>query len=971
MNNNPQPAAVPEERAPASGRAPAGRAGRVVLAALIVAAALLLVVRALLVPAVDRFRPDLIAMLERSTGLQVAVEQLSAEWTGLRPRVRLSGLAVRDQRGGAVFSLAAVEGTLAWSSLLRARPVFHRLVVLAPELAVTRTAAGELIVGGVPIELGRDERRSGLGDWLSLQHEVILRGAALQWVDEARGAPALELRGVEMRLLNLRGRHRLGIVAEPPRELAGRFEARADLVRSAGETGWQAVGGRLFVAIDDGVLGAWRPWLDYPVPVDGFGNLRAWFDIDRGWAVGFTSRFALVQVRTTLGADLPELSLAEAEGRIDVAHDAETSSVSVRGLKLEVAGREPIGSTDIDFERRGEAGREGGRFALNWIDFSAVAALAAHLPLDSQLRARLSLFEPRGRAEDVRFAWTGKIGAPESWNLEGRFFDAGLRPEGRLPGFEGLSGEFSGDSQSGRFRLDANAAALELPAVFSEPRLRFAVLQAHGGWRRGEEGLELVIDQARFENPDAAGTFSGSYVATAEGPGRVDLNADLNRANVEAVWRYLPRSLNERIREWLHRSLAGGAVTETRLRLRGDLRDFPFGNGKPGEFRVVTRFVGANLDYADKWPAITDIDGEIRFEGPGMFIKAERAKVFGVALAGVSAIVPDLGAKGVQVMNVEGTAEGPSADFLRFVAESPISERIGGLSDTLRAVGRATATIGLEIPLHAVRDSKVKGALQFSGNRITLFDGFPPLTDAAGQLDFSEHEFAIDRLSGRWLGEPMSLTAKTVQGEGVRFAGEGGARVRELSQVVASPLFDHLSGGLKWQLGMNLTKGGNELTLRSDLTGVSSSLPAPYNKRADEGWPFTATLSRAGKNGGESLRALVQDRFAVELQWVRSGQGRALARGGVGLFVPAQSIDGGLHVGARLDGLDLDAWRRIVGGGPASTSSPAALPVKAVDLRARTLQAFGQTYDDVELHAIASGGGWDGRIASRQANGTF
>lgn len=975
MNNIPQPSAVPDDRAPAPQPPSPGRAGHVALVALIVVATVLLMVRELVLPVVDRFRPELVALIERSTGLPVTIEQLSAEWTGLRPRVRLAGVAVRDRHGDEVFRLDAVEGTLAWSSFVLARPVFHRLVVAAPELAVRRNATGEILVAGIPVESGGDDRRAGLGDWLSLQHEVILRGAALKWTDETRTAPTLALRGLELRLLNFRGRHRFAMVAEPPRELAGRLEVRADLVRSPGDTGWQAVDGRLFVAIDDAALGALQSWVDYPVPLEGFSNLHAWIDIDGGRAVGFTSRFVLVGAKTRLAADLPELSLTQAEGRIDVMRGAEGSSISVRGLKIEAAGLEPIASTDIDFAIGNGPDRAGGRFGLNRIDFSAVAALAAYLPLDPRLRERLSLFAPRGRAEEVKFAWTGSVGNPDSWNLDIRFFDAGLKPEGRLPGFEGFSGEFSGDSQGGRFRLDAREAALELPAVFPEPRLGLAILQAQGGWRRSESGLALMIDQARFENPDAAGTFSGSYVLTTDGPGLIDLSAELSRADGEAVWRYLPLALKERTRDWLRKSLTGGAVPDTRFRLKGDLRDFPFGNGKPGEFWVVTRFIGANLDYADAWPAITGIDGEIRFEGPGMFIKAERAAVFGVELSEVSASVPDLGAKGAQVMSIEGKAEGPSADFLRFVAESPITRRIGGMSDTISAVGRGALTLALEIPLHDPGASRVKGGFQFAGNQLTLSDGFPAVLEAAGQLGFSEREFEISRMSGRWLGEPLSLTAKASPGEGVHFAGGGGARIRELSQVLASPLFEHLSGGLKWQLALDVTKGGAEMSLRSDLKGLSSSLPTPYNKRSDEVWPLAVTLSQSGKNGRETLRAVSQDRLAVELQWARGAQGRRLVRGGVGLFEPARSIDGGIHVGASLDTFDLDAWQAILDDSSAdesaSPSSPAAMPINAIDARVRALRAFGQTYDDVEINALRAGSGWDGRIASGQANGTF
>ncbi|HRP98039.1 MAG TPA: hypothetical protein PL143_17510 [Rhodocyclaceae bacterium] len=113
---------------------------------------LLLVVREVLVPRIADFRPQVVAALEHAIGLPVAVERLSADWQGWRPRVHLAGVTVRDRSGAAALHLDAVDGTLAWSSLWRLRAHFHRLVLTAPELALRRDASGALFVAGVRID---------------------------------------------------------------------------------------------------------------------------------------------------------------------------------------------------------------------------------------------------------------------------------------------------------------------------------------------------------------------------------------------------------------------------------------------------------------------------------------------------------------------------------------------------------------------------------------------------------------------------------------------------------------------------------------------------------------------------------------------------------------------------------------------------------------------------------------------------
>mgnify|MGYP006172909829 CR=1 FL=1 len=72
-------------------------------------------------------------------------------------------------------------------------------------------------------------------------------------------------------------------------------------------------------------------------------------------------------------------------------------------------------------------------------------------------------------------------------------------------------------------------------------------------------------------------------------------------------------------------------MPEARLRLQGKLQDFPFRDGA-GQFLVTVRVADGVLDYAPGWPGIDGIQGEVRFDGPGMRISAERGRILGVDL---------------------------------------------------------------------------------------------------------------------------------------------------------------------------------------------------------------------------------------------------------------------------------------------------------------------------------------------------
>ncbi len=957
------------ESAPSSGV----RLGRIVLAlflaAYFVCGALFLLVRDVLVPRVETYRPEIVAAISRAVGLPVSIDALSADWSGLRPRLHLSGLQILDREGRPALHLAMVDATLAWSSLVRGQVHFHRLEVQAPTLALRREADGQIFVAGARMDPGASG--GGFSDWLLAQREIVIRNAAVSWTDAQRAAPELRLTAVDFRLFRSGGRYRFGLRALPPLGLATALDVRGDMVGTdASDPGVWA--GQLFVAVDGADLGGWRPWVDYPLPIVGRGGVRAWLGVGGGTARSLTASLALDDVATRLGDGLPELELVHLRGQISARRGPDGMELATRGLELATGEGVSLAPTDIDFALNGADadGVRGGRLRANRLDFAALARLAAHLPFEAGVRQRLAALAPRGRLDDLRLSWSGPVEAPEGWRLQARFADLGVNPQGVVPGLSGVSGEIDGDRESGRFRLTGNDAALELPEIFPEPRLGFATLRAEGGWGRRDGRPEIVLDNASFENADAAGTASGRYVPIPGEAGEIDLSARLTRADGQAVWRYLPKVVNEHTRQWLRESLTGGVVPDARLRLKGNLADFPFADGRSGQFLVTTRVSGASLDYAPGWPAITGIDAELRFEGPAMRITANRASIFGVALSGVSVVVPELHAptEAGEMMTIRGRASGPTADFLRFVSESPVAARIDGFTDRMRAEGSGNLDLTLVMPLRQVSETKVKGDFRFAGNRLALVDGLPPLQDASGTVHFTEHDLVIREARARLFGEPVQISARTPAEGGVRFAAAGGASMRVLHEYYDLPVLEHLSGTASWEASIDVRRQTAQLRVHSDLGGVASSLPEPMNKSATVRWPLVVGVDFT-PGGRQEIRVRLEERLALELVGHHGEAGWALERGAAGVFASPPSSARGLRVAAKLEALDVDAWRRVFDDG--AEGGAEAVPVSGLALQVARMRAFGQSLDDVRIEAEAAGQGWKGRVVSDVTEGEF
>ena len=930
-------------------------------------ALLVLALRYAILPQIENYRDDVESGLSSALRLPVSIAAIDAGWNGLRPRLGIRGLAIRDREGRPALGFDNVEAELSWSSLWHFGLRLHQLEIVNPDLDIRRDAAGRFFVAGLEVgTAGGDDRFT---DWLLAQNRIVVRDAGLRWHDEQRGAPVLALQNLNFDLRNDGSRHRFGFTAEPPKELAARLDLRGDF-RGRDLNVLESWKGDAYAELDYADLAVWRTWVDYPFDLPrGSGGLRLWLSFAQARPTAFTADLRLADVRLRLGADLPYLELDEVTGRLggkllDNGYEAELK-------RLALATRDGIRIEPADVRLRllaATANRlPSGEFEANGFNLGALADLAAHLPLAPAVREQLAASAPRGRLNDLRLAWTGTPEDLKSWRLHGDFLGLALAARGKLPGFAGLSGSVDGNEKGGSFRLDSRHAAIDLPTVFPEPRLVLDALTAQAGWKSGADGIEVDLARAAFQNADAAGEVSGRYrLGSAGGPGEIDLTAKLSRGNGNAVWRYMPLAVGKDVREWLKAALIEGQADEATLRLKGDLAKFPFRDGKDGLFQVKGRFHGATLRYAGAWPEIRGIQGELLFDGVRMLITGHKGSILGAAIGPVAAEIPDLEVM-EEMLTVTGKAAGPTAEFLKFIEASPVGERIDHFTEDMTAAGNGELNLKLMLPLRRLADSKVEGRYRFANNRLVPDPGLPPLTDVNGELQFTSNRLDAQKIKAVMFGAPMTVDVATAGDGNVAIKAAGSFAMGNLRQQLGHPVFDHLAGSAPWTGNVKVRKKSAEVRIESTLQGVSSSLPEPFNKTTADSLPlvFERKPGTAGRDLttlslGEVLRLQLQRR--TDQNAIERG---AIAIGGAALRMPEK----GIAVAVQAKRLDADFWRSLANGG--NGGGGAELPITQAELRTDELIAFGRSIANLRLAASRSGNAWKADLRSRDASGTL
>jgi uncharacterized protein YhdP len=275
-----------------------------------------------------------------------------------------------------------------------------------------------------------------------------------------------------------------------------------------------------------------------------------------------------------------------------------------------------------------------------------------------------------------------------------------------------------------------------------------------------------------------------------------------------------------------------GEVTDTRLRLKGDLRDFPFVDPAKGQFLVTAKVNAGVLDHNTGWPRIEAIEANLTFERDRIEILGHSGSILGVKIANVRVVLPNLLDPDDRHLIVDGGAEGPTAIFLDYIRESPVRRMTGGFTDAMTALGRGKLRLHLDLKLQEMARSKVAGEYQFSGNAVTVDARLPPVERASGRVAFTESTISVSDVRGQLLGGEVRIAGGSRGEAGIVIAAEGRATVDGVRALVDHPWRRRLSGTTRYAASVTVKEGRSQLTLDTTLEGVASTLPAPLSKAA-------------------------------------------------------------------------------------------------------------------------------------------
>ncbi len=949
-----------------------------------------------LLPDIEHYRNDIASAISQAAGQRVTIDSISANWDGLHPHLVLRKLQVYDKEDNPALLLNKLESTPSWRSLLYGELRFREIKIYQPNLLVQRDAKGVLYVAGISLDKEQTASQNGFLNWLLYQRHVDVINAHILWQDEKRGAPLLELKAVSLHLENSKSRHRFGLRATPPTELASPLDIRGDFTGELLNLPEQWYG-KLFVKLNYADIAAWRSWFPVSEMTEikhGTGALQMWINIDKGEMKRLTADLHLQNVKTRLSLELPELNLAVLQGRVGWerinSNEGNGFEIFAHQLSIAIHGERILLPTDFLLQAvwSNDGKPSSGKLSINGLDLGILGDLIDYFPLDGSLREQLYGLSPRGKIHNMQAKWDGTWSAPTHLKVKSKFVNLGMNRYEAMPAFNGFSGNIDISEKGGTLIINSQNVSLDLPEIFHESLL-LDTFTGQASWETltDKKSIEIKFGNISFANSHASGGVHGTYQTEHDGPGEIDLIGYLTHADARYVGHYLPKKVGKLAHEWVGKSIVAGEVSDLRLRLKGRLAAFPFKNNDGGIFQVSMKGSGGVLDYIPGWPMIKDISANLLFKGSYMEINASQANTFDTRLSKVKVQIDDMMASDVR-LQIKGMATGSTKQFMKFAAKHIVGGHIPQTIESIDALGDGELLIDLSIPLpYSPGDNKFSGSYQFNDNQFDLglelpylekiiVENIVNLEKVNGILTFSDSEINTEKIRAQILGGPVTVNSTIPSSGGIQLTAVGKVNFDNLNQSTGSTQLrkKYLHGSADWSAVFKIHDNLTDMSIESSLQGISSDLPEPFSKGADDIVPLrlekkALSLQQDMLNGsyGNLVAAkIIRLRNETENNYTWRG---ILSFGVAPLMLPDEGV---LLIGS-LPKLELDHWRdlfkrfRTFKGSNKGRGFYSDL--KGINLHIGMLDFLGRRFSEVTFDADMNNKEWHANVLSKEVEG--
>lgn len=909
---------------------------------------------------VTKRKDELASWASQKTGYPVTIGDVGLYWFDLIPKLEVRQVTVMQKDGDApILTAAQVYLTLDMLQTLQlGEPVVADASIRQAKLAMERDANGQVRLTGLQTRrsTSRPTTLPELLRWLSWLKQLELSQIQLSYTDLANPDLSGSYRLQQLALAFSRQQWQASADILLPDQIGSRLQLSASL------------------QVDDNfAVQAWQGTLDTEdmslsplvseVNLDGMqiesGLVTARVSAERTVSGELNADMDLVVSDALLGSDNSEeefdqLALDRLQGHFLFASQEHHWQLSGERFLLQMAG-ETWPETRFEASKSAQGLVTASADYLRLSDLTSIALLLNNSP------DWLVATKPAGDVQQLTVEYQSGQGLQK---VQAQVAAMSMLPWQEYPGANDLSFTLNWEQGKGELNLDSHKTTLYADTWLKEA-VFFDSVTGQLSWRQQGEDWQLLADELNIWNKDLNLSLSGQ-IKQQNKVTDTDLRLSLQDINVKQWRAYVPeRVLPEDFEEWSRDAFREGVIRQGQVELSGNPAAFPFDEQpEQGTFSMNLEVENTQLHYAEGWPDLTQVNGQISGKGNDLLIKSQSGSIAGFAFKDVTTTISNL-VRPNPILRVDGLMSGTTNDALAFLQNSPLKKRFSSVADWLEVSGQSDIKLALMVPLIDPDATQANGYVSFVNSQLTTeaVEGLE-VTAINGQLEFTNQGVRAQAIQAQALNEPITIDVLPEEG---------------LTRVDISGQTSTASLRSQWpQLIPNFIRGDSEyltqvlisepqegefdvaVTVRSDLRGISIDAPEPLGKLATQRKPLALTIE-----------AETQPVYTIELdKWLNASlteredklSGQIMLGG-----EQARASGDNLTVGGKLDSLNLDDWLDWQSRRQATQNGTPG--IDQVQLRVGQLLMAQQTLDDLSINASQSRGQWLVQLDSAQVKG--
>lgn len=780
------------------------------------------------------YKANIEAHLSEELGAPVTIERIQGVLNGIKPVLSLQNVQLHSELDNkptvqlqeiylGINLLAAIN--YPWLEAMQ-------ISIMGAKLSITRLASGRISIEGLP-----NSDTAEQPDWLMRGNQYKLIDSDILWHDKKRNAEPVQLKQVNISLLNSHKQHQIFFNTDLPPTLGQSLQFAMEFTGNILVP--DSINARIFIQateiqLDKLVTG------DLPFDfsfTQGKANISLWSQwqdakmTQMSGSVALSNALITDSKKTQYSIDQLELQLKLQKHQQQWHLALQDSLISANKTTVEVAQL----ALALEFDEQDNLIE----LAVNCpqLTLGSVSKIIQHYKiLPPPLHQQLQTLAIEGKILDLFiFANPSK----QAYTFNGQLQQISTKPLEQIPGISGLSVYFQGSEQSGFIQLNPQHLNISAPQLFGKPiHLNHVAGKLH--WQHTDKWV-LSSSLLELNTPHFATTSKLTFsLPHATQPAFINLQSSFNIPDIAQIPQYVPAdSIDEETRSWLDQAFLGGSVKQGGLIIRGTPDKFPFAYHK-GVFEVLFAAQGVDFHYDPEWQDILDLAGEIHFVADSMAINIHQGRVNRSSIKQAKVTLDSL--ESSTFIHVQGIVKSEISDALLFLKNSPLKEQSTEINKNFAFNGSTDIDIDLKIPFS---DQPIKANIRAKtqNTRATFIPIDLALTNINADFLITENGVFSKRLSATALGFPISA-AITLSDQAKSATIFGKMSIQRLAEQFPNPLWAHLKGTSKYHLQLELPQQiaqNYTLQINSDLVGIEVSF-APFAKPEALAHPFFLKL---------------------------------------------------------------------------------------------------------------------------------